>query len=331
MGINILGIGSYAPPLLVDNGMMSQVVDTNDEWIRTRTGISTRHMTDGEPAWHMGLKAAEKAVAEAGIDPKEIGLIIDSTITHDFHTPSAACFIQRDLGAENAACYDLAAACTGFVYSVDNAMRYLMTDDTLKYVLVVANESLSGITNFEDRSSCVLFGDGAAAVVLEKSGKLFSSWLGSDGNGVKFLYCKGALSDHPFMPENRTAVPDGTDENVTHRFIAQDGKEVYKFATKALPNAAVNAAKKAGVAIEDIDWFVPHQANIRIIETAAKNLGVSMDKFILTIDKFGNTSSASIPLAFDDSVHSGKIKRGDKVCFIGFGAGLTQGAVLFEY
>lgn len=331
MGINILGIGSFVPPLTVDNNMMSTVVDTNDEWIRTRTGISTRHMTNGEPAWHMGLKAAEKAVAESGIDPKDIGLIIDSTITHDFHTPAAACFIQRELGAENAACYDIAAACTGFVYAVDNAMRYLMTDDTIKYALVAANESLSRITNFEDRSSCVLFGDGAAAVVLEKSDKLFSSWLGTDGNGIKYLYCKSAFPDHPFMTDDRTVISDGTDGNTDHSFIAQDGKEVYKFATKALPNAALRAAEKAGLSAEDIDWFVPHQANIRIIETAAKNLGVSMDKFILTIDRFGNTSSASIPLAFDDAVHSGKIKRGDKVCFIGFGAGLTQGAVLFEY
>ena len=331
MGVHILGIGGYVPPLTVGNDMMSTIVDTNDEWITTRTGIKTRHMVNGESTWYIGAQAAKAAVLNAGIDVKDIGLIIDSTITLEFHTPSAACLIQREIGAENAACFDIGAACSGFVYGLDTAMRYLMTDDSLKYVLLVANEALSRITNFEDRSSCVLFGDGAAAGVLEKSDKLFTSWLGADGNGAKFLYCRSGKADHPFMTEDRENVPDGMDDSITHEYIFQDGKEVYKFATKALPTAALNAAKKIDMDIHDVDVFVPHQANVRIIETAAKNLGVSLDKFVLTLDRFGNTSSASIPLAFDDAVRTGRIKRGDKVCFVGFGAGLTLGSVIFEY
>lgn len=330
MGINILGTGSFIPKITVDNDMMSKIVDTNDEWITTRTGIKTRHMSDGEPTWFMGANAAKEAIKNAGIDPLEIGLIIDSTITNDFHTPSAACIIQREIGAKNAACFDVGAACSGFVYGIDIAYRYLMTDESLKYVLVTANEELSRITDFSDRASCILFGDGAAAVVLEKSDKLFTSYIGADGDGAKFLFARANRVIHPFVSENAEEIDDGL-AKVSHEFIYQDGKEVYKFATKALPTAATKAAEKISLDINDIDVFVPHQANVRIIETAAKNLGVSMDKFVLTLNKFGNTSSASIPMAFDDAVKSGRIKRGDKVCFVGFGAGLTLGSVIFEY
>lgn len=330
MGINILGTGSYIPKIKVDNNMMSTIVDTNDEWITTRTGIKTRHMADNEPTWYMGAEASKKAIESAGVDPADIGLIIDSTITSDFHTPSTACMIQREIKAENAACFDLGAACSGFVYGVDAAYRYLMTDDRLKYVLVCANEELSRITNFEDRTTCVLFGDGASAVILEKSDKLYGSWLGSDGNGIKYLFAKANRRDHPFRSESAEKIADGLPD-ITHEFIYQDGREVYKFATKALPTAVNNAAERIGMDIKDIDVFVPHQANVRIIETAAKNLGVPMEKFILTLDKYGNTSSASIPIAFDWAVRNGKVKRGDKVCFVGFGAGLTLGSVILEY
>ncbi len=331
MGVNILGTGSYSPVNTVTNEMMSKIVETSDEWIITRTGIRERRMSNGEPTWYMGAQAAKNAISDAGIESSQIGLIIDATITADFHTPSMACLIQREIGATGSACMDIGAACSGFVYGMDVAMRYLMTDDSLKYVLVVANENLSRITNFEDRTTCVLFGDGAAAVVLEKSDKMFTSWLSADGNGAKFLYCKGDAASNAFMTEDRFTVEDGTDPNITHKYIVQDGKEVYKFATKALATAASNAAAKIELPVEDIDVFVPHQANVRIIETAAKNLGVPMDKFVVTLDKHGNTSSASIPIAFDEAVHSGRIKRGDKVCMVGFGAGLTLGSVIFEY
>ena len=184
---------------------------------------------------------------------------------------------------------------------------------------------------FADRSSCVLFGDGAAAVILEKSDKLFTSWLGADGTGAKFLYAKNQHQHSPFSTAEQPVIDDETDRSIDHRLLIQDGKEVYKFATKALPTAARNAAEKIGLDINDIDLFIPHQANIRIIETAAKNLGVSMDKFFTDIDMHGNTSSASIPIALNDAVEKGVLKRGMKVCLVGFGAGLTLGSVIVEY
>ena len=329
LGIDILGMGSYSPSLSVTNNDMAKIVETNDEWITTRTGIRSRRLADGEPTWEMGLRAAEEAVGNAGIDPMDIGLVIDTTITNDFYTPSVACVIQDKIGAKNAAAYDLNAACSGFVYAVDAAKRYLQTDPDLKYVLVVANETLSRVTDFSDRSTCVLFGDGAAAAVITRSEKLFTSFIGADGSGAHFLYAKCHKVRHPL----RTA-EDHIDEGefaAGDNFIVQDGKEVYKFATKALPAAAQKAAEKIGLDINTVDWFVPHQANIRIIETAAKNLGVSMDKFILNIADHGNTSSASIPIALSEAIAEGKVKKGDRLCLVGFGAGLTMGCVILDY
>lgn len=328
-GIEILGMGSYTPTLCVTNDDMAKIVETNDEWITTRTGIRARHLTNGEPTWKMGAEAAKEAVKNAGIDVKDIGLIIDTTITNDFLTPSVACVIQNELGASNAAAYDLNAACSGFVYGVDAAKRYLQTDPDMKYVLVVANETLSKITDYTDRSTCVLFGDGAAAAVIGRSEKLFTSYIGADGTGARFLYSKAHKIRHPF----RTAEDeiDTGDFSAGTEYLVQDGKEVYKFATKALPTAAQKAAGKIGLDINTIDWFIPHQANIRIIETAAKNLGVSMDKFIVNISNHGNTSSASIPIALSEAIADGTVKHGDRICLVGFGAGLTLGAIIMDY
>ncbi len=327
-GINILGTGSYSPDLTVTNGDMAKIVETNDEWITTRTGIKTRRLSGGESAWGMGAKAAEKAIEAAGVDPADIGLVIATTVTGDFFTPSMACLIQDAVKAVNAAAFDLNAACSGFVYGVDTARRFLQTDDDLKYVLLVSTEVLSRFVDYADRSTCVLFGDGAAAVVLERSEKLYSSYIGSDGGGGKFLYAKHLFSRHPFTEQDTDYGEHFTQNNA---FLYQDGKEVYKFATKALPMAAHKAAEKIGLDITAVDKFIPHQANIRIIETAAKSIGVPMDKFIVNIDKHGNTSSASIPIALDEAVREGRIARGDKLCFVGFGAGLTFGSVICEF
>ncbi len=328
-GINILGTGSYVPKLKIDNDALSKIVDTNDEWISTRTGIKTRHFNDGESAWFMGAQAAKEAIKSAGISPEDIGLIIDTTATADFYTPSVACVIQNEIGAVNAFAFDINAACSGFVYGLDTAKRFLQTDENIKYALIVSNELLSRITDFSDRSTCILFGDGAGAVVIERSEKLYSDYLSSDGSGAKFLYAKKTFPQHPFRTSQE--VNYGSDFDMNDQFLHQNGKEVYKFATKALPTASIKAAEKIGLDIHEIDWFVPHQANLRIIETAAKNLGVSMDKFIITLDKYGNTSSASMPIAFDEAVRDGRIKHGQKVCFVGFGAGLTTGCVIIEY
>ena len=335
MGIRVLGTGSYTPAYQVTNDDMAKLVETNDEWIRTRTGIGTRHISDGEPTWYMGAEAAKKAIADAGIDPAEIGLVIDTTITPEYCTPSMSCIIQREVGAVDAACFDLNAACSGFVYAVDTAHRFLQTDSSMKYALIVANESLSKITNYSDRSSCILFGDGAAAVVIAYAEKaLYSSYLGADGTGAKYLYAHSALPVSPFVKPERAAQYDdhmGAGPKGWDHTMLQEGREVYKFATQAMPKAAAMAAQKIGMQLDEIDKFVPHQANMRIIETAMKHIKQPMEKVIVNIAYHGNTSSASIPIAFDEAVREGKIQRGEKVCLVGFGAGLTYAALIMEY
>ena len=328
MGIKILGMGSYLPEQTLKNDDFTRFVETNDEWIRTRTGIAERRMAGWEPVWYMGSEAAKKAIAQAGISPEDIGLVIATTATNDFHTPSVACMVQSETGAVNAAAFDMNAACSGFVYAFDTAHRFLATDRTMKYVLIVAAEALSRFLDFGDRSSCILFGDGAAAAVVEYSDTLFTSGLGADGSGGRLLYARAVGVAEEVKIDSD--FDDGFPEKRLHK-LYQDGKEVYKFATKALPKAFHLAADKAGIAPEDIDWFVPHQANVRIIETAAKNLGAPMEKYIVTLDHFGNTSSASIPLALCESVEKGIIKRGQKLALIGFGAGLTYAGAVFEY
>ncbi|MBQ8780306.1 MAG: ketoacyl-ACP synthase III [Oscillospiraceae bacterium] len=328
-GINILGTGSYAPELTITNDDMAKVVETSDDWISTRTGIKSRHYSNGELTWQLGAKAAQNAIEAAGISPEEIGLVVFSTITPDFSTPSCACMVQNAVGAVNAAAFDLNAACTGFVYSLDTAKRFLQTDESLKYVLVVSAEVLSRIVDFNDRTTCILFGDGAGAVVIERSEKLYSSYLSADGSGNKFLYARNNAPTHPFRTSEGNNY--GEDFTLDTGYLFQDGKEVYKFATKALPTASSKAAEKIGFDIKTADWFIPHQANIRIIETAAKNFGVPMDKFITNLDRYGNTSSASMAIAFDEAVRDGRVQKGQKICFVGFGAGLTLGSIILEY
>ena len=329
-GIGIRGIGRYVPEMIATNEDFTKIVETSDEWITQRTGIKTRHITNGEPTYYLGAMAAKEAVADAGIDPSEIDLIITTTVTSDFYTPSTACIIQRELGAIGCMAFDINAACAGFAYAVDMAKRYLHSGSDVKTVLVVATEELSKFTDYTDRSSCVLFGDGAGAFVLEKcDGTVYSNYLGADGNGADKVVARALRSENAF----RTSTEDFDMKmpQTKEHYFYQDGKEVYKFATKALPNAVERACERAGILPSELDAIVPHQANIRIIETAAKHLGLPMEKFPMYIDRYGNTSSASIPLAFYDAVKDGKIKRGDKVCLVGFGGGLTYGAVVFEY
>lgn len=329
-GINILGTGKYVPEMIVTNDDFAKIVDTSDEWITQRTGIKQRHISNGEPTYYFGAMAAKEALSNAEIKAEDIDLIITATCTPDFYTPSASCLIQREIGATGCMAMDINCACTGFDYGLDMAKRYLQSGDGINKVLLVASEALSKFVDYTDRSSCILFGDGASAFVLEKQENTFySSYLGADGNGAKFIVSRALKSENAFRT-NKEDFDMQMPETKEH-FFTQDGKEVYKFATKALPNAVSEACKKIGITPDDIDWIVPHQANVRIIETAAKNLGVSMDKFIVYIDRYGNTSSASIPIAFCDAVADGKIKRGDKVCFVGFGGGLTYGSVIFEY
>lgn len=328
-GVKVKGIGRYVPELIASNDDYAKIVETNDEWITQRTGIKTRHISNGEPTYFLGAKAAEEAVKDAGISAEEIGIIIVTTCTPDYFTPSAACLIQRELGISGCPALDVNCACSGFVYAVDMAKRYLACGD-IKYALVVAAEELSKFVDYTDRSTCILFGDAAAAVVLEKAeDTLFSSFLAADGSGAGYLASRALLTLNPFR-QTETEFDMNMPEPNKH-YLLQDGKEVYKFATKALPKATEEACRKADITPAELDAIIPHQANVRIIETAAKHLKVPMEKMVLNIDKYGNTSSASIPNAFYDGVKDGRIKRGDKVCFVGFGGGLTYGACIIEY
>lgn len=333
-GIKILASGTYLPEKVIKNDDFTAFIDTSDEWIKTRTGISQRHYSSGEPTWYMSAMASKDAIEKAGISPSDIGIIIHASVSPDYHYPSCACIVQNEIGANGSIALDINAACSGFTYGVDMAKRYLETDRNLKYALIIGSENLTKHVDFSDRASCILFGDGAAAVVIEYFDAFYTSSIGADGEGGKYLSGKSIPPSNYFMTdedkENAKKYDCKIPEYDNH-YLHQNGKEVYKFATRVLPKAVVEAAAKANLDINDIDLFIPHQANTRIIETAASNLGVSMDKFYVVIDKFGNTSSASIPLAFDDAIKQGKIKRGDKICFVGFGAGLTYGAVIFEY
>ncbi len=299
-GVKIKGIGKYVPEMVATNEDFTKIVETSDEWITQRTGIKQRHITNGEPTYYLGAMAAKAAMADAGVKAEDIDLIIATTVTGDYFTPSLSCLIQREIGAIGCIAFDLNAACAGFVYGFDTAKRYLQTGDGIKTVLLVAAEDTT-----------------------------YSSFLGADGNGAKYLASRALKSENAFRTNSEEFDMDMPETK--DYFFKQDGKEVYKFATKALPNAVEQACAKIEISPDNLDWIVPHQANIRIIETAAKHLGVSMDKFPVYIDRYGNTSSASIPIAFCDAVAEGRIKRGDKVCLVGFGGGLTYGAAVFEY
>lgn len=328
-GVRIKGCGRYVPELIATNDDYARIVDTNDEWITQRTGIKTRHITNGEPTYYLGAMAAKAAIENAGITADEVGMIIATTCTPDYYTPSTACLIQRELEVSGCPAVDINCACSGFVYAVDMARRYMLAGD-INNVLVVAAEELSKFVDYEDRSTCILFGDAAAAVVLERTeDTLFSSFLAADGSGAQYLASRALHSVNPFR-QTETEFDMKMPEPNKH-YLLQDGKEVYKFATCALPKAVSEACVKAGLTPDELDAIIPHQANVRIIETAAKHLKVSMDKMVLNISEYGNTSSASIPNAFFDGIASGRIKRGDKVCFVGFGGGLTYGACIIEY
>jgi 3-oxoacyl-[acyl-carrier-protein] synthase-3 len=366
MGINILGIGSAMPEHILTNEDLTKIIDTSDEWIYSRTGIKQRHIATDEKNWEIAARASKSALDRSGVSADEIGVIICSTISPDFWFPSTACVVQREIKATNAFAFDLAAACTGFVYAVDVAEKYLRSfnfnptnnngdikntappTNKAKYALVVGSEILTKLIDFSDRASCVLFGDGAAAAVLEYSDGIYGRFLGSDGQGAKHIYAHHInttptpfclhgdhshkyANDHLEPPKDTPPLRDIDVPHHVDEFLHQDGKEVYKFASKILVTASERALENAGVTKEDIKYFIPHQANMRIIETAAKNFGLPTEKFYVTIEKYGNTSSSSIPIALNDAVEKGLISKGDKICMVGFGSGLTYASVVFEF
>lgn len=328
-GIRILGTGSFTPSITVHNEDFTRVVETSDEWITKRTGMQTRYLSAGEPTWYLGVQAAKAALRDAKLDPQTIDMVLFTTITPDFHTPSMSCIVARELGIDNAICTDLNSACTGFIYALDVAWRYLATGGASN-VLIVSAETLSTLTDYSDRATCVLFGDGAGACVVTKHSSLFSSFLSSDSAGANLLFARVRRHSHPFCDGNN-AVPVQDDFGDKPENLYMDGKEVYKFATRVMPEAVEKVCAQADIAVDRLDMIVPHQANIRIVETAAQKLSIERDKIFCNVQKYGNTSSASIPIALDELNREGRLNRGELVCTVGFGGGLTYGAVLFEW
>lgn len=328
-GIKILGTGNYLPKRVATNEDFSKIVDTSDEWITSRTGIKERRIASGEPVWYMGAKAALDALTNASLDVGEIDLILHTSVTPDFYTPSMACMVQREIGAINAVSIDVNCACSGFVYALDMAMKYLQ-DDNYKNILIVSSEKLSKITDYDDRGTCVLFGDAAAACVLSSGAGLFSSHLGAKVEDADKLFARTITDENPFSADNDQQKYDNfADSN--GQYIYMDGREVYKFAIKAIPAAIKGACDKAGIDVSTIDMIVPHQANVRIMETAASNLGIGIEKFYMNLERYGNTSSASVPLCLDEFIKEGGLKEGMRICVVGFGGGLTYGAAVFDY
>jgi len=305
----LVGTGRFLPPDVLTNDDLSKMVETSDEWIVSRTGIRERHIARGLSALDMGAQAARAALDNAGLSPEDIDMVVAATVTPDRRLPSLACDLQQKMGFSNAFCFDINAACTGFIYAVDVAARYLMTGGA-KNALVVSVEKLTDIIDFTDRTTCILFGDGAGAVVLTASGApggLLGSHLASRGDAGASLSC-------PW---------DG--------YIQMDGQKVFKFAMLAMPEAIEKVLAETGRTVGDLTYVIPHQANIRIIESVMRRYGIPPDKMIVTIDRHGNTSSASIPIALDELNRAGRIQPGDLLMLVGFGAGLTYGATLFEW
>lgn len=317
----IAGTGGYLPEKVMTNDDLAKIMDTTDEWIRERTGIKRRHVAaDAETSSDMGLAAARNAMEMAGTDIADIDLIIVATTTPDKVFPSTACIIQRRLDIHNCPAFDVQAACAGFVYALDTADRYIRTGGA-QTALVIGTETFSRIINWQDRSTAVLFGDGAGAVVLEAADEpgLMSTHIHADGKYEELLQVpQGISSGYDVVRKERA-------------YIQMNGNAVFRKAVATLSSMARETLSANNVDKHDIDWLVPHQANLRIIAAAAKKLDLSMDKVIVTVDEHANTSSASIPLAFDVAVRDGRIQRGDLLLFEAFGAGFTWGSVLLRY
>ncbi len=325
--INILGTGSFTPERIVPNSYFEKIVNTTNEWITTRTGIEERRMIiPGEALSDLATPAAQRALEMANIPAEDLDLIIVGTSTPDMLSPSSACIIQHNLRNKKAAAFDVNAACPGFIYGLSIAEKFIQ-DGSHTYALVVGSEVISNRIDYEDRGTCVLFGDGAGAVVLgpcngNNNGEILSSHLHSDGSLWELLNVPGGGSRNP--PSY-----DMLDERL--HVVKMKGNEVFKYAVRTMVDVANEAMEKNSVSSEDIDWFIPHQANIRIMETVANRLKIPLEKMIVTIHKYGNTSAASIPVALDEHVRSGQINRGDLILVASFGAGFVWGAVLFRF
>ena len=323
MAIRIIGTGSYLPKKVADNHFLSTIVDTDDEWIRQRTGIKERHLSNGkEGTTYMATHAAEAALENAGITADELDMIIVATVSADTYVPSTSCQVQGAIGAIRATCFDLNAACSGFLFAMNTAYAYIEMG-MAKTILIIGAETLSREVDWSDRSSCILFGDGAGAAIMrqeEGKGGLIASVTGSDGSQGDVLTCKGRGIQNPFHQSKRKK-----------DYLRMEGQAVFRFAVTMVPRCIKQILKKTGYDTEDIKFFVLHQANVRILELIAKRLKVDIDKFPMNLDRYGNTSSASIPILLDELNRNNLQEPGDKIELSGFGGGLTWGAVLIEW
>ena len=324
MGVVILGTGSSLPENVVTNKDLEQKVETNDEWIRTRTGIHERRIaTKGEHAYLLASRAAQKALDVAGLTAEEIDMIVVGTISAHMVMPSCGCMVQKELGAKNAFAFDVNAACSGFLYSLEIGSKYVQADPNMK-VLCIGAETLSARTNWEDRNTCIIFADGAGAAVLgysEGDSGLLATKLFSDGELWKLLYLPGAESNNEDLRE----------EDMAGAFIRMEGREVFKHAVRAMEGAVHSVLEKANMSIGQVKLLVPHQANIRIINKLGDRLGLREDQVFVNVSQYGNTSAASVPIAMDEAARAGKITKGDVVLFCSFGGGFTWGAALIRW
>lgn len=328
MSVTIKSIGSCIPAIRFSNEELAARVDTTDEWIRSHTGIGARHYAaEGQQTSDLAVIAASNALAKAGLEPNDIDIIVLASATPDyFGFPSTACIVQDKLGAQNAAAFDVNAGCTGFIYGLDVAASMLHTNGR-KRALVIGAETLSRIVDWEDRSTCVLFGDGAGAAVLEwdeTAGDrgVLHSWLRARGSGASSLLLRTPKRDSAFLRDEDYKRPAK---------LEMDGKSVYIFAVKAITDVIETLLKESGLDINDFRWIVPHQANLRIVQAAAKRFGLPDDRFYMNIEEYANTSAASIPIALDELDGKGLLKRGDLVMMMGFGAGLTYGGTIVRW
>jgi len=322
--VSITGIGSNAPEYVRTNDELSRMVDTSDEWIVARTGIHERRVArEDEALSDMAMPAALGALAQSGVDPAELDLVIVATVTPDMTFPATAAIMADELGARDAAAYDLSAGCTGFMYGVAQAYG-MLAGGICRRALVVGGDVLSKIVDWSDRTTCIVFGDGAGAVVMERvdSGGFMGFELGADGSGGLQLY----------LPAGGSRAPTSAETVADHgHFVHMNGREVFKFATRVLVSSAQKLLDQLGMTVDDIDLYVPHQANVRIIKHAVERLGIPEEKVVVNVDRYGNTSSGSIPLALAEAVRDRRVDKGDIVLMTGMGAGLTWGSGVIEW
>lgn len=320
----IKGVGHALPSRILTNAQLEQMVETDDEWIVQRTGIKERRIADEHTATSdLAIAAARKALASAGVRGEDLDLIMVATVTPDHAFPSTACLIQRELMAWGAAAFDLEAACTGFIYGLSIADQFIRTG-TYRNILVIGAETLSKITDYTDRNTCILFGDGAGAAVIQAGDEpgLLAIEIGADGRGGELLVQPAGGSRNPASAETVAG---------HQHFIQMAGREVFKFAVRIMDESSRRVLKESGLEADDIHLLIPHQANLRIIDSACKRLGIAREKVIVNLDRYGNMSAASVPVALSEAVSRGDVKRGDNILLVGFGGGLTWGAAVIKW